>query len=146
MTVKNPKYKHKNQQGYVLVKSLDHPTAHIKRGYVFEHILVAEKALGKFLPEGAEIHHVNGIKDDNRPSNLVICPDHSYHILLHVRMRAKTACGNANWRKCWICKEYDDSENLRFRNNGGGAGHPECIRVYYRELYSKRKAEKTNGF
>jgi hypothetical protein len=43
------------------------------RGAVFESVLIAEKVLGKPLPEGAHVHHVNEIKDDNRNSNLVIC-------------------------------------------------------------------------
>lgn len=57
----------------------------INRRMANEHVLVAEKALGKRLPAGAVVHHVNHNKTDNRPENLVICPDHAYHRLLHVR-------------------------------------------------------------
>lgn len=57
-----------------------------------EHKMIAEKALGKPLPKGAEIHHMNGRKADNHtPFNLIICPSHKYHMLLHKRMRAYIA-------------------------------------------------------
>lgn len=72
----------------------------IKGGYIYrtvsknklqyEHITIAEKALGKPLPKGAEVHHVNRIRSDNRPENLVICPSHAYHMLLHARQRKLT--------------------------------------------------------
>lgn len=53
----------------------------------YEHIVVAERALGRRLPKGAIVHHVNLDTHDNRPSNLVICPSEAYHRLLHKRMR-----------------------------------------------------------
>jgi len=47
---------------------------HDSQGYVPEHIMVWEKVHQKRLPEGYVIHHLNGIRDDNRPENLVALP------------------------------------------------------------------------
>lgn len=84
----------------------------IERRKVFAHTLVAEKALGKRLPKEAVVHHVNGDKLDNRPENLVICPSHSYHGLIHARQDAYDACGHADWRVCNYCHKYDDPANM----------------------------------
>lgn len=68
------------------------------------HVRVAEGALGKRLPKGACVHHVNEDRYDNRPSNLVICQDAAYHNLLHVRARVVRAGGDPDaMRICFDC-------------------------------------------
>lgn len=74
-----------------------HPKAD-KGGYIYKHIFIAEAAIGKHLPDGAEVHHVNELRYDNRNTNLVICQDIGYHKLLHRRTAALDACGNAKIR------------------------------------------------
>jgi HNH endonuclease len=37
---------------------------------VFEHILVAEDLLGRYLLDGEIVHHRNGVRNDKAPENL----------------------------------------------------------------------------
>ncbi len=90
------------------------------------HVEVAERALGKPLPAGAEVHHVNEIKHDNRPSNLVVCPDRAYHALLHRRARALDACGNAGWLRCEICGGWGEPSTMYVRKSKAGQWHRSC--------------------
>lgn len=64
--------------GYVAVKQPDHHRAD-GQGYVREHILVWEKVHNKQLPDDWVIHHINGIKNDNRPRNLLAMPKGKHH-------------------------------------------------------------------
>ena len=69
---------------YVSVYRPEHPRAD-KTGYVAEHLLVWEKAHGKLPPEGWIIHHLNGIKSDNRPENLVALPSTKHTNVLRAK-------------------------------------------------------------
>lgn len=72
--------------GYVLIYCPEHPFAKNK-GYVFEHRLVMEKKLGRYLTKEEIIHHINGIKDDNREENLELCKDTGKHRIVHNKLR-----------------------------------------------------------
>lgn len=116
--------------GYIYIAMPNHPRA-TSKGYVLEHIMIAENALGKLLPPGCVIHHIDGIKSKNQNNNLVVCQDDRYHKLLHVRYRALKACGNPRWRKCTFCKEYDDLNNL-LTDKRNVSYHKKCSRKYQR--------------
>jgi hypothetical protein len=53
--------------------------------YRFEHCLVAERALGRSLRPDEVVHHIDGDKQNNAPSNLIIMSK-AYHHWLHHRI------------------------------------------------------------
>ena len=68
----------RNSDGYILVWSPNHPFKGAK-GYILEHRLVMEKHLGRYLKKGEQVHHINGIKDDNRIENLKLVTAKEHH-------------------------------------------------------------------
>lgn len=73
-----------SSEGYVYVLKKEHCRAN-KKGYVPEHLLVWENFNRKKLPKNYVIHHLNGIKDDNRPENLVGLPRRKHHYALYLQ-------------------------------------------------------------
>lgn len=55
--------------GYHLTYMPEHPFAHGGK-YVPTHRLVMEQMIGRYLLPNEEVHHKNGVRDDNRPENL----------------------------------------------------------------------------
>lgn len=53
----------RDRNGYVRIPQADGTT-------VAEHRLVMEQILGRPLRERENVHHINGVRDDNRPENL----------------------------------------------------------------------------
>ena len=58
-----------NGEGYVRLFIPGHPNSQ-KSGYVLEHHYVMGRMLGRPLIRGETVHHMNGIRTDNRPENL----------------------------------------------------------------------------
>lgn len=95
----------KRVKGHVTVYRPDHPKA-TSSGCVYLHVLLAEQALGRVMPAGVEVHHVDGDVQHNENRNLVICQDKAYHKLLHVRTRVVKAGGNPNTQRvCSTCQQ-----------------------------------------
>ncbi len=127
--------------GYVHQRMTDHPRSDT-RGYVPEHIAIAEKALGKFLPQGAEVHHFDFNRSNNANTNLVICQDHAYHHHLHRRQRVKQFGGNPDTDKiCYRCKKCCDMTENFHRLSRSPDGHTnicrECCKDVKKELKDK---------
>lgn len=71
---KNPNWKGgftTHTKGYRMVRGNGHPRTN-PNGYVMEHILVAEKKIGRSLKDREVVHHVDNDKTNNHPDNLVV--------------------------------------------------------------------------
>jgi hypothetical protein len=83
-----------DRNGYVRVYEPDHPRA-TKAGWQFEHRLIVEQRLGRYLERHEHVHHVNGKKDDNRPENLIVMDELEHLILSGSDYRAETTAALA---------------------------------------------------
>lgn len=68
-----------DSDGYILIHSPDHPNANAA-GYVREHRLVMEKMIGRHLLPSEVVHHRDGNKQNNEPSNLELFARNSDHL------------------------------------------------------------------
>lgn len=122
-----------------------HPRADA-HGRVLEHVLIAENALGKPLPEKAVVHHHDEDGTNNANTNLVICEDQAYHVFIHARLRVLRAHGDPDSDKiCSTCQTVR-IKHLFTKNASCWDGlHAECrFCKYPREAERKRRrrAEK----
>jgi len=58
------------KDGYIMIYHKRLPS---RTYYKLEHVLIAERALGRLLKKGEVVHHINMDPKDNRNSNLLIC-------------------------------------------------------------------------
>lgn len=68
--------------GYISILCRKHPSADYG-GRVLEHRLVMEEYLGRYLLPTEIVHHINGVRDDNRLENLELTQSKKGHGKLH---------------------------------------------------------------
>lgn len=76
----HPRWKggRKKHGGYILIKKPDHPNKD-KHGYIYEHRLIVEKQIGRYLHRWEIVHHIDKIRDNNIPQNLMGFKNESAH-------------------------------------------------------------------
>ena len=134
-----PKYR-RQPNGFGYIDKSGYKIISINGDQIREHVWIAERAIGRKLHGAEEVHHVNGNESDNTNINLVVCPDRAYHKLLHQRTQALVESGYSHWRKCKICKQWDDPVKLRLHPQAA-AVHVLCQRQYAISLWRRRKEE-----
>jgi hypothetical protein len=81
-----------NASGYVLIRAGEsHPMAD-PNGYAPEHRLVMATAIGRALTSDEVVHHINGVRDDNRIENLQLMSV-GEHSSLHDDMKHRDSLG-----------------------------------------------------
>lgn len=97
-------------QGYILIR-----TGY--REYKREHRLIMEKVIGRELRGDEVVHHINGIKDDNRIENLEIMSKSEHQKHHHPKLFKKcNNCGatnvkNGNRYLCFNCYQNKRNNN-----------------------------------
>jgi hypothetical protein len=69
----NPNFnggKYIDDKGYIRILQPDHPAS--VKGYIYEHRLVMEAHLGRYLQSWETVHHINEVKIDNRIDNFFL--------------------------------------------------------------------------
>lgn len=73
----------KRKNGYLQEYVPLHPVAD-ERGYVLQHRLVVERIIGRNLTAIEEVHHIDGRRERNEESNLILMPDFRTHRLFEL--------------------------------------------------------------
>lgn len=85
------------KNGYVTVRPQDYsfPESLDRTGRIYEHRMVMETHIGRPLRRDEVVHHINGVKTDNRPVNLELTTQ-----VEHMRSHAVDGTLSHRWPKC----------------------------------------------
>ncbi|MEH7523693.1 HNH endonuclease [Bacillus sp. JJ1503] len=130
--------------GYIIVYKPDHPSCFKNgsfKGYIYEHILVAELMLGRQLEQDEVVHHLNFNRQDNRKKNLLVLLKglhtkiHNWINRMGLKEKIETDAPKGHHiEQCKNCFEYL-LQNEKFCSN-------ECQREYYLQKKKERPSKE----
>lgn len=72
---------YKDSSGYIWVRKIEHPRAYKHGGYVKRANVVLEEKIGRYLENKEMAHHINHVRDDDNPDNLMLITVNSHNSL-----------------------------------------------------------------
>ena len=99
-----------SSNGYVCVFEPNHPAAS-KRGYVYEHRVIMERHIGRFLNKNEDVHHIDKNRQNNSISNLLLLSRSEHHRLHRTEQTGIISkkkpmcriCGNPTTKEGCLC-------------------------------------------
>jgi len=88
---KNPHWKGglaRDGNGRMKILMPEHPAAQTS-GYVPEHRIIMEQKIGRLLKLTEVVHHIDGNRSNNDPSNLMLFSSTAEHTAYHAAMKKK---------------------------------------------------------
>lgn len=102
-------------EGYVVISAKNHPHCR-SNGRMLEHRFVMEQKLGRYLKPSEIVHHLDGVKTNNHPSNLVVCKSDREHFDYHAR--TCIVCGGGHYGKGFCSSHYGKWMRLGYSTRG----------------------------
>lgn len=119
----------RTSHGYIAVRVPEGHHLRQAHGYAYEHDLIAEALIGRRLRSDEVVHHINGIRSDNRPENLQV-ETRREHARKHVSIPgARDSLGR-----------FTPAPRIRDRKGGDPSEWPEDLRV--RQFPETREAAR----
>jgi hypothetical protein len=116
-----------DRDGYVLISvPVEHPHARQrsqrKGKLMYEHRLIMEQKLGRYLMANEVVHHIDELKLHNHPMNLSLFPENGEHLISHVKGKKKkiSVRGLANIKaKTALSEDFERIDIYRLRRARG---------------------------